>query len=109
MRIALFSQKKRLPQETQRAVAPEKLLLPLLPSGPDGVHRAPLRETKAPQSDLEKNAVSMPAHALFLYADSIVNGSYYTMIQGSLTSVLLPCQVFGTIVTRLLDCPAQCT
>ena len=83
--------------------------LPLLPSGPDGVHRAPLRETKAPQSDLEKNAVSMPAHALFLYADSIVNGSYYTMIQGSLTSVLLPCQVFGTIVTRLLDCPAQCT
>ena len=37
------------------------------------------------------------------------NGSYYTMIQGSLTSVLLPCQVFDTIVTRLLDCPAQCT
>ena len=28
--------------------------LPLLPSGPDGVHRAPLRETKALQPALRK-------------------------------------------------------
>jgi hypothetical protein len=28
--------------------------LPLLPSGPDGIHGAPLRETKALRSDLEK-------------------------------------------------------
>lgn len=52
MRIALFSQKKRLPQETQRAVAPEKLLLPLLPSGPDGVQGFSPHGAESPVKDV---------------------------------------------------------
>ena len=37
--------------------AHEAVRLPLLPSGPDGVHETPLRKTKALRSELEKTAL----------------------------------------------------
>ena len=42
------------PQPPGYLTAHEAIHLPLLPSGPDGVHETPLRKTKALRSDLKK-------------------------------------------------------
>ena len=42
------------PQPSGALTAHEAIHLPLLPSGPDGIHEAPLRETQALRSDLKK-------------------------------------------------------
>ena len=45
------------PQPPGYLTAHEAIHLPLLPSGPDGVHETPLRKTKALRSDLEKEQI----------------------------------------------------
>ena len=42
------------PQPPGNLTAHENDHLPLLPSGPDGIRKFPLRKTKAPRSDLKK-------------------------------------------------------
>lgn len=43
--------KKSLPEETQRSVAPGTILLPLLPSGPDGIRGVPPHGAESPLKD----------------------------------------------------------
>ena len=45
------------PQPPGNLTAHENDHLPLLPSGPDGIRKFPLRKTKAPRSDLKKESL----------------------------------------------------